>query len=197
LDDLIYILEKLLRTENIQFWAVNRTLLGTVRHGGRIPWDDKIELAVSNADLKRFVNMRKILQQEHLYKLVRDENGYRFMAVAGYPYIKIHIMGSTGSDIAICTPHNELGECSYRDSQTRQREVFTENIMFPLVVLPYTLEHKNVVIYMPCAHDYETCLITLFGKNWETTETCPPLQPLNNSYIRSLAYRLTGFPRLV
>lgn len=48
-------IDALCRRHQIDYWLDGGTLLGAVRHGGFIPWDDDIDIAMRLDDLPRFV----------------------------------------------------------------------------------------------------------------------------------------------
>lgn len=47
-------IDKICRRHDIKYWLDGGSLLGSVRHGGFIPWDDDIDIAMDLADERRF-----------------------------------------------------------------------------------------------------------------------------------------------
>jgi len=59
--EMLAFLDKLCKQNNITYFIAFGTLLGAVRHGGFIPWDDDLDVYINPKDLKR---LRSIINRE-------------------------------------------------------------------------------------------------------------------------------------
>ena len=53
--DVLNEIDRVCTKHNIQYFAEWGTLLGTVRHGGYIPWDDDMDISMKREDYNRFL----------------------------------------------------------------------------------------------------------------------------------------------
>ena len=88
--DILVEIDKVCRKHHIQYWIDFGTLLGAVRHGGFIPWDDDIDITLPTGDYQKFLEIApkelpeplflQTKETDHSYRLllnkVRDKNSF-------------------------------------------------------------------------------------------------------------------------
>jgi len=78
--DILKVVDAIFQKYNIEYFLDGGSLIGAVRHGGFIPWDDDLDIAVKYSDYKR---LKKIFQQELPEDLVYQD----FSTDSNYPLL--------------------------------------------------------------------------------------------------------------
>lgn len=63
-------IDRICRKHNLKYWLAFGSLLGAVRHGGHIPWDDDIDLCMMHEDWLRFNELAKTELSEEFAAIV-------------------------------------------------------------------------------------------------------------------------------
>lgn len=61
---MLKIFSKICEEHNITWWLCSGTLLGAARHGGFIPWDDDLDIAMPRKDFKRLEKILRSMKDE-------------------------------------------------------------------------------------------------------------------------------------
>lgn len=69
--DILREIDAICRRHDIPYWLDGGTLLGAVRHGGFIPWDDDVDIAMPLADIDRFCRVAAIELPEGFFLQTR------------------------------------------------------------------------------------------------------------------------------
>ena len=87
--EMLKYIDAVCRKHNIKYWLCSGTLLGAVRHGGFIPWDDDVDIEMLREDYKKFVKvMEKEPQTDYMLQTHDTDKGYF------YPYAKLRDLHS-------------------------------------------------------------------------------------------------------
>lgn len=90
--DLLDKLCKTLEKNNIEYWIISGTLLGSIRHNQMVPWDDDADIAIKEEDLDKLLllndefklNGFEIYKYWKIYKFRYFDNEYPFVDIFLY-----------------------------------------------------------------------------------------------------------------
>ena len=79
--DLLKEVDKLFIEYEIKYFIHYGTLLGQVRHGGFIPWDNDVDICVFEKDINKIKILKDKLNKDNNYKyeLKKCDSGYVFL----------------------------------------------------------------------------------------------------------------------
>lgn len=77
--DILEVIDSICRKHNLTYWISGGTLLGAMRHGGFIPWDDDIDVELLRPDYIKLLKILKTELPDNLYLQTPKEKGYRLL----------------------------------------------------------------------------------------------------------------------
>ena len=115
-------IDKVLREHQLNYYISDGTMLGAVRHGGFIPWDDDIDVNMPRTDYDRLLEHADEINASGDYKLVSCEMGN-----LNYPFAKIYDL------------HTSINKL-YDEDET-EKNLWID--IFPMDGLPDDMEEVN------------------------------------------------------
>lgn len=82
-------IDAICRRHGIEYWLDSGTLLGAVRHGGFIPWDDDIDLGMTVDGLKRFCEVASAELPDSMFLQTPQSDPH-----AKEPIVKVRLLNS-------------------------------------------------------------------------------------------------------
>ena len=77
--DMLREIDRICRKHDIKYFISYGTMLGAVRHGGFIPWDDDVDVAMLRSEFERFRQIApKELNEKFSYESHTNRNGYHY-----------------------------------------------------------------------------------------------------------------------
>lgn len=91
-------LQEQCKAAGVHYYAVAGTLLGSIRHGGFIPWDDDIDVVIMREDYDRLVNHLEKNLGEGYCVVTRENSPYYYQE---YPKLCYKNKEGTPSELAV------------------------------------------------------------------------------------------------
>lgn len=91
-------LQEQCKAAGVRYYAVAGTLLGSIRHGGFIPWDDDIDVVIMREDYDRLVNHLENNLGEEYCVVTRENSPYYYQE---YPKLCYKNKEGTPSELAV------------------------------------------------------------------------------------------------
>jgi lipopolysaccharide cholinephosphotransferase len=159
---LLEIFAGLAERNRIDYWLSDGTLLGAVRHGGLIPWDDDADLQFFEEDERRIRALREPLLRAGC-GFTSWWGGYKIFLMDGQP-VRWHRHRFPFVDL-FPVRRARNGRVAYARWRARfewPRFYFLETELLPLTHRPFGPLH------LPCPREPSAYLARGFGHDWET-----------------------------
>lgn len=124
----------LFHKDNLTYWIIGGTLLGSVRDQGPIPWDDDLDLCIMDSDLEKFFSLKnkiiehdlKIFTEPFLFKLYYKDGKPVPNKEFNYPFIDVFIFHEINDSLVLkdIFTNKSANNGYFKQSFFRKKDVF-------------------------------------------------------------------------
>lgn len=136
--ELYHYAQDLFASLQMTYWGITGTWIGAERHGGLIPWDDDIDLAILHDEVPTLLAALPRIQADG-YDLITRGGAIKLIpkTFVPFPFIDMVIMKEDDHNMKLCYPLNDKGECTFEKSNEWPKEVYPMDRIFPLRHIPF------------------------------------------------------------
>ena len=168
-----YDVHSIFEVYDLKYWMIGGTLLGAVRHGGIIPWDDDLDLGIDKKNVKKFLSLKKVFSRCG-YKIVKTWFGYKIFnknnpLVEGFDYAfpncDIFIYKKDGDEHQVVQGTRGHKSKNYILNYKQAREIW-KNDKYPVSDILHLKKYKFGMFKMYGPRNYQNVFDKLYGKDW-------------------------------
>ncbi len=130
-----------LEEHKIEYWLTGDSLLDAYNYQDIAPWNDHVSIAIHLKDAHIFYSPHQ--SYDH-FTIKLTPHGFRCVSNnwTEYPVVEMQLF-NTQSDSAlnVCTPFNEIGECTFKDGFKTPIE---HSLIFPLAICKFRDQYVKV-----------------------------------------------------
>ncbi|TLX77124.1 LicD family protein [Labilibacter sediminis] len=81
--EMMKLIDELCKKHSLEYWLDAGTLIGAVRHGGFIPWDDDLDICMSREDYEKFIEIAHNELPDELFMQTKytDKSRWKFVKI--------------------------------------------------------------------------------------------------------------------
>jgi len=181
------VVAKVLREQGVLFWTTGGTSLGIVRHGGLIPWDDDLDICITEQDEQLFTSLAGVFAEHgcgleksnsyvwKIFHLTDSEEIEDRVVNYRYPFCDVFVMKWQKNKYLL---RDKAGQSAWSNEF-------------------YTQEQINSIEYrlfgdfsLPCPGSPEDYLSRTYGESWYTMGATHFLNHKSIDFMQSTAFTI-------